>query len=71
LFRSLYPRKYPLRTDREGSIQPVLADLNLPHDAVVCSPPHPFGPRGWNSIRPGVIRAEPAMQTGKAMVRTV
>jgi len=46
LFRSVYPGKYPLRTNCEDDIQAVLASFDLLHHAVVRSLPHPFGALG-------------------------
>ena len=57
LFRSLYPGKYPLRTYHKDMIEVFFASLDLLHDAIVRSLPHPLRAPGRHTVRPIVIRA--------------
>jgi hypothetical protein len=49
-------------------IEVIFASLDLLHDAIIRSLPHPLRAPGRHSVRPIVIRAELAMQAPQVMM---
>jgi hypothetical protein len=70
-FHFVNPGKDPLRSEREDDIQAIFASLDLLHDAIVRSLPHPLRALGRHSVWPIVVRAELAMQSSQAMMSPI
>jgi hypothetical protein len=49
------PSKYPLRPDHKDMIEVFFASLDLLHDAIIRSLPHPLRAPGRHSVRPIVV----------------
>jgi hypothetical protein len=54
--------EYPLHPYHKDMIEAIFASLDLLHDAIIRSLPHPLRALGRHSVWPIVVRAELAMQ---------
>jgi hypothetical protein len=70
-FQFVNPGKDPLRSEREDDIQAIFASLDLLHNAIIGSLPHPLRAPGRHSVWPSVVRAEFAMQASQLMMSSI
>ena len=70
-FQFVNPGKDPLRSEREDDIQAIFASLDLLHNAIIRSLPHPLRVPGRYSVWPIVVRAELAMQASQPMMSPI